>query len=146
MITNTEIQTLRGLTDREPLAVKLGEKILVHAKWFVIEFPPTHVGTDVTLLEELDDTPYAELPEWRAKVPTTEAEYAAGVRFTHPTEGISLIKLVSDNTTAIIHPSIYEVVMKHVAEPEFRVYNNEPLYVSIWSNGEIVGLTAQVKL
>jgi hypothetical protein len=53
---------------------------------------------------------------------------------------------MSDTNTSYIHPSLYDVVMKQYPSPEFRLFPEFPLYITIWSDGEIIGLAAHIKL
>lgn len=145
MITDAEVTLLRGLTKKTPIATKLesGDRALLHAQWFVLELP---LASFDSKLEAWEEEPLGGALEWRTLMPEGEGEYATAARFTNPDDGVPVIKLISDSTVAFIHTSIFEVVMKHVAEPEFRVFPAEKAYVAILSSGSLVGGTAQVKL
>lgn len=145
MITDTEIALLQGLTKKKPIAVKLGEgeMTLLHAVWFVLELPTNTLAPDLTCWEE-EALPKAI--EWRTLMPSGEGAYGQASRFTNPEDNIVLVKLIADTGAAIIHPSIYEVVLKQFSEPEFRVFPEEKAYVAIFNAGSLIGATAQVKL
>lgn len=145
MITNSEIALLQGLTDKKPIAVKLGEgeKTLLHAKWFVLEVPTNLLAPDLKCWEE-EALPKAV--EWRTLMPAGEAAYGQASRFTNPEDNVALIRLIADTGVAIVHPSLYEVVTKNFSESEFRVFPEEKSYVAIFNAGTLIGATAQVKV
>jgi len=144
MITKNEITLLRGLTKKEPLACKLnaGEKVLLYARWFTLEVP-----------KELWDPTFEDWADasestinWRAVMPPGEGEYATASRWTNPEDNVALVKLIADSGVALVHPAIYDVVMKQIPEPEFRVFPGEKSFVVICSAGVMIGGVAQVKV
>lgn len=141
-ITSDDISLLKGLTRTKPICVKIEEgKALLHAKWFTLELP---VGLLKIDSETWSDEPLNGALEWRSLMPPGEGEYAQATRFTSES-GDALIKLLSDSHTGVMHTSLYEVVMKHVNEPEFRLFPGEHSFLGIYSAGALVGAAAQVK-
>jgi hypothetical protein len=144
MITKNEITLLRGLTKKEPAASKLeaSDSILLYAKWFVLEVP-----------KELFDPAFDDWEEaheaainWRAAMPQGEGDYGQASRWTNPDDGLALVKLIADCGVAIIHPALFEVAMKQLPEPEFRVFPGDKPFVAILSERKLVGGVTQVKL
>jgi len=145
MITNNEIATLQGLTKKKPIAVKLGkgETTLLHASWFLLEIPTKLILPDLKCWAE-EALPNALT--WRTLMPPGEGAYGQATRFINAEDSVALVKLIADTGMAIIHPSIYEVVMKHFSEPEFRVFPEEKAPIAILNEGSLIGAAAQVKL
>jgi len=117
-------------------------KAYLYSKWFVLELPVTLFDPAYSDWEE----PRGDVQTWRSVMPEGEGEYASASRWTNPEDNLALVKLISGAGVAIIHPSIYDVVMKQLPEPEFRVFDGEHSFVAIFSAGVMVGGVAQVKL
>lgn len=141
MINATDSQNLRGLTDSEPRAVPVRGKVLLHNRWFVLELEAALSAFPADIRE---DTPYPDAENWRARVPPGEGEYAQGVRTVNQSDGVPLVKLISDSGAVYVHPSIYDLVLKKIAGGELRTYPGNKALVGIYSNGSIIGLTATV--
>lgn len=146
MITAADIELLRGLTKKAPSLARLaGGKnsfALLYSRWFVLELPATMFDPALTDWEEAHDAAAA----WRNVIPPGEGEYAQATRWTNPEDNVPLIKLIAGSASALIHTSIYEVVMKKLPEPEFRVFVGDKPYVAILSAGSLVGGAGQVKV
>jgi hypothetical protein len=144
MITKVEIALLRGLTKNNPEVFKLEaeEKVLLYAKWFVLDLPRGVLDPTFNTWSEVNDL----VVTWRDRLPSGEGAYGQAVRWTNPEDGTTLIRLISDFGVAIIHSSIYDVVTKQMPEPEFRVFEGDKLPVAILSMGAVIGGTAQVKV
>jgi hypothetical protein len=144
MITLTDIELLQGLTKKKPHAVKLGGKVLLYSQWFALELPTAQLDP---AFDDWDETPHDAAVRWREWITPGDGEYAMGTRWTNPDDGVVLIRLFADSASAIIHPSIFEVVNKKMPAPEFRVFpgDNKPV-VGIFSEGVLVGGVAQMKV
>jgi hypothetical protein len=142
MITKIEIARLQGLTETPPRVSKLGdgEKILIYSRWFALEVPKKTMDPS---FNDWVDAPVGAIA-WREKLPPGEGAYGQAVRWTNANDGLVSIKLISDVGVALIHPSIYEVVSKHLPSPEFRVFEGDGLPVAILSEGVAIGGVAQV--
>ena len=145
MITDTEIARLQGLTETTPIAVKLGEgqMTLLHARWFVLELPTNMFSISQKHWEE---EPLPHALEWRTFLPSGEGAYGVASRFVNPKDNDNLVRLIADTGIAIIQPAIYDVVLKQISEPEFRVFPEEKAFVAILQAGALIGATAQVTL
>jgi hypothetical protein len=141
MITTNEVKLLQGLTDEVPrVGVLPGEKtVLLYARWFVLEVP----ANTVAAVTKGNSVP-PDVVAWRNRLPVEEGAYGQAVRFTN-TDGIALVRLISDSGVAVIHPAIYGVVSKF-SEPEFRVFSREGAPVAIFNEGTLIGATAQVRV
>lgn len=144
MITEKDIELLKGLTKKQPHVVKLeGEIVLLYSKWFCLELPRSMLDP---AFDDWDDQAHDAAIAWRKTMPEGDGEYAQGTRWTNPEDGLALIRLIADSASAIIHPSMYEVVNKHLPEPEFRVFQGDKPVVAIYSEGKLVGGVAQMKV
>lgn len=143
MITKTELEILQGLTKKAPQAFKLGsgEKVVLYAQWFVLELPKELLDSDFDWEE-----PNEEAQAWRTRLPEGTGEYAQAVRWKDPTDGVAIMKLISDNGVALIQAAFYDVVIRRIPEVEFRVFPGEktPVVVVRSPTGEMIGVTAQV--
>jgi hypothetical protein len=146
MITSSDVELLRGLTKKKPTVARLaGDKnhlVLLYSKWFALELPVALFDPGIKQWEEAIDGAVT----WRSGVPPGEGEYAQGIRWTNPEDGVALIKLIADSGVAFIHPSIYDVVTKKLPEPEFRLFVGDKPPLAIFSAGILVGGVGQVNL
>lgn len=143
MITNSEITRLLGLTSNLPRLLKYGESALFYSTWFVLELPEKMF--DVNRKFWVDDPP-EQLTQWKEKYGQGEASYGQPVSFKGPTDQVPLIKLISDNGTALIEASLYRLIVQEVDEPEFRVFPEAGLPVAVWSHGSLLGVIGQVNI
>lgn len=144
MITAKDIELLRGLTKKDPHVVKLdGDRTLIYSKWFCLEIPTNLMDP---AFDDWDDAAHEAAKNWRKVMPPGEGEYAQGTRFTNPEDGVVLIRLIADSATAVIHPSMYDLINKKFPEPEFRVFVGDKPTVAIYSEGKLIGGVAQMKM
>ena len=144
MITSNDVKTLQGLTDRKPQLTKLEGTglVLLHARWFVLEVPVALLASDLAT----DDPPVEARIAWRTSLPAGEGEYPQAARWVAPEDQVPIVKLIAGCGVAFIHPAIYDLVMKQLPEPEFRVFEGERPHVAILSSGTVVGAVAQLKV
>jgi hypothetical protein len=143
MITVNDIELLQGLTKKAPHAVKLtGGKVLLYSKWFALEPPAALIDPAFNAWEAVAND---VARNWRNVMPKGDGEYAQGIRWANPDDGVGLIKLIADSATAIIHPSMFDLVNKKLPEPEFRVFVGEKPTVAIYSEGQLIGGVSQMK-
>lgn len=145
MITNANVVALQGLTKKNPQAVKLttpGYGAL-YSSWFVLELPlklfaPAFTGWAAV--------PHPAIKDWRKALPPGNGAYAQAVRWKNPKDEMVLVKLISDEGVALVHPSLYDVVVQNLLEPEFRVFPCDHAHVAILNAGVVVGGAGQVVL
>lgn len=144
MITPTDIELLQGLTKKTPHAVKLeGGKFVLYSKWFALELPIAQMDPAFDGWEEVA---HSAALNWRSTIPAGDGEYGQGMRWTSPDEDkVPLIRLMSDQFTAIIHPSMYDLILKKFPTPEFRLFEGDKPIVAIYSEGTLIGGVAQMK-
>jgi hypothetical protein len=153
MITSSDVQVLQGLTKKTPVLIRLGQgtpatqaereaTALLHSGWFALELPDAAFDTDI---ERVESTPFEEALAWRKRLPAGDGEYAQASRGVDKDQK-PFMRLIADSETAYVDPSIYNVVLKQVTAPEFRVFPGEKLPVAILSAGKVVGVVAQVAL
>jgi hypothetical protein len=142
MITDTDVVLLQGLTSTAPIAVKLEDEqtTLLHSIWFALELPTSVFSISP---EYWKTNPLQNAVEWRARLPVGESAYGAASKFADPTDNALLVKLIADTGIAIIHSSIFNVVMKHVPNAEFQVFSDVRAPVAILQAGKLIGATAQ---
>lgn len=144
MITASDVELLQGLTKKKPHAVTLASgNVLIYSKWFALELPLALMDP---AFNDWDDKAHEAAINWRSTIPPGEGEWGQGTRWTNPEDGVALIRLISDSASAIIHPSMYEIVNKKLPAPEFRVFPGVKPVVAIYSEGVLVGGVAQMKV
>lgn len=142
MITKAEIKLLQGLTSQLPEVCKHKDAIVIHSRWFALELDPSLVSKDVSPSGILPD----EVKDWRDKVPSGDSAYGQAFRTVNEDDNTPVIKLVSDCGVARVHPSIYDVVTKHVPDGAFYVFEGKLANVAIRSKDIVVGCVAQIKI
>jgi len=143
MITEAVIKLLQGLTDRPPRIARLaqGANVLLHSRWFALEVPISFLAPEV----EIDEETPIERVAWRTGLPPGEGEYAQATKGVTQGDLVPIVKLIAGCGVAVVHPAIYDLVMKQLPEPEFRVFEGERPHVAILSSGIVVGAVAQIK-
>lgn len=142
MITNSEIKQLQGLTEKPPSVIRYEDKVLLHARWFTLELDPAMLSKDIKTVESVPH----EAKNWRDALPREDASYGQAFRTVNEDDGVELIKLVSDAGVARIHPSVYEVVTKHIPESAFYVAPGVLSNVTVRSKDSVIGCVAQIKV
>jgi len=143
MITLAALKGLRESTSSPVHVVKTGATVLIYASWFVLEVPGGWVDPS---FKEWESLASAAAAAWRTRMPAGEGEYAQGTRWVPEKEKETVVKLISDSGVALMAAPLYELVMKRVPEPEFRIFSGEAPYIAIVSAGNMIGGTAQLRI
>jgi hypothetical protein len=116
---------------------------LLHATWFVLELPTNMLAADLDCWET--DT-LKDAQQWREKLNSGEGAYGQPVKV-KTEDDVSAVKLVSDLGVVHIHSAIYDVIIKQLSEPEFRVFSTDVhSLVAVLNSGSLIGAVAQLKL
>jgi hypothetical protein len=117
--------------------------VLIYSTWFALELKAENVEIEtIQWKKEVNEV----ARNWRDALPASDGEYAQGIRWTNPDDAVVLIKLIADSATALIYPSLFELVNKKLPEPEFRVFPEKASAVAIYSEGIRVGGVSQMSI